>query len=317
MSVHLYPRYETYTCHLCHSKEDICKKFAAKFHLLLNTSKYFLPSGKLTRSGEQQLKQLELIHDLHPQLRQLTKEFRIKFQKWSKCRLQVIEELSKFINQVANMKLCTNVVKASGQIGGIIGGILAIGGVILAPETGGLSLTALGIRVSFSSAVFKWGANVVDGVFTTLQSKRVVSLIKRDQELTKEMAEVAESLMTTSKVFSQAVDEFESRNQIFGAEELITELKQIKSERDQMQTALEGVAKAMKTGLLDASKSPALRALSGVLIGIYVLVESVQLIQTITDINDGSKSQLQEEIMTLTAVMVREHDILKKQYDSM
>ncbi|XP_071946669.1 uncharacterized protein [Antedon mediterranea] len=282
---------------------------------VLNDPLSFLPSGELTKHANKEIKQLELIHDIQPQIKEVTGEFRSVFKEWSKYRLEVIEELTKFIGEVIVVKTGKNVVKAGATITGIIGSIIVIGSLLLSPVTGGLLLNAFGLKVTLASSAVLIGAEIADGAFTHIQSKRVARLLEKDRKLTEQMETAVESLMTTSKLFSDAVDEFEKKHQWPGIDYFIGGMLNWKMEYSRAESVIADVGESLKAKPFK-TPSKLTRGISGFLNGIYVIMDSINLMKTIQDIQNGSKSDLQEHITALAAVLIHEHEILQKQYDS-
>ncbi|XP_071954788.1 uncharacterized protein [Antedon mediterranea] len=311
----LYSRYETLVCHWCKSEKELCQKVTSLAYKGLTNPLSFLPSGELKNEVQKKIEQLGLIHDIQPNMKEVTEEFRRVFKEWSKYRLEVIEELTKFIGEVIVANTGKKVVKVCGKVTSIIGGCLAIGALLLAPETGGISLSVWGIRVTLASRMIQIGAEVVDGAFTHIQSKRVANLLEKDRKMTEKMETAVESLMTTSKLFNDAVEEFEKRHQWFGMDELAEGVNNLKLEYSEAKSALDVVGTALKAKPFEMP-SKTVRGVTGFLIGIYVIMDAVDLMKTIKDIQNGSKSDLQEHITALSAVLIREHEILQKQYES-
>ncbi|XP_071946668.1 uncharacterized protein [Antedon mediterranea] len=315
MSKHLYPRYETMMCHWCKSEKELCLMATSLVESVMKNPLSFFPSGELKKHAKKEIGQLKLIHDIQPQIKEVNEEFRRIFKDWSKYRLEVIEELTKFIGEVIMVKTGKNVVKAGAKIGSIIGSALTIGALVFFPVVEGILLSVWGIRVLLASCAIQLGAEVADGAFTHIQSKRVASLLEKDRELTKKMETAVESLMTTSKLFSDAVDEFEKRHQWFGMDDIIEGIVNLKLEYSQAESAIAGVGKALKAKPFEPPSVMA-RGVSGFLNGIYIIMDSINLMKTIQDIQNGSKSDLQEHITALAAVLIHEHEILQKQYES-
>ncbi|XP_071952648.1 uncharacterized protein [Antedon mediterranea] len=113
---------------------------------------------------------------------------------------------------------------------------------------------------------------------------------------------VQSSLLTTNKVFNDAVDEFKKSRYTSEMNQLILNLQLVYSRRYSSTTA-----KVVTVICL---------CIYGFLRVMFVVIkDALNVMKTIKDIRNGSESDLQKHITALQAVLIREHDILQTQYD--
>ncbi len=95
---------------------------------------------------------------------QLKEEFLSKMPEWKTLRQQTIDELYKIADECDSLHKDCNIANVTGSSVGAAGGIMALGGILLAPFTfgGSLSLTVAGAATGVAGAATNITTSVVE-----------------------------------------------------------------------------------------------------------------------------------------------------------
>jgi hypothetical protein len=130
---------------------------------------------------------------------------------WYEQRKLVIDLLSFMIESLNGLHRKASIVKVGGSAGSIVGSTLAVGGLVVAPFTGGLSLVATGVGVGLVGAgsATSIGATVTEWSQTRKEAKRIQEQIDKDTALINEIIEKTRKLQEVDSNWDSRVINFE------------------------------------------------------------------------------------------------------------
>lgn len=126
-------------------------------------------------------------------------EFLIKMSTWKKTRQGTIDQLNYIVNECDSLHKGCNIANVTGSSVGATGGLMALGGLVLAPFTFGtsLSLTVAGGVVGAAGAA----TNITTSIVESSKMKGYISAIFIRPKLRKSTL----VLSRTSKLFKNAI----------------------------------------------------------------------------------------------------------------
>lgn len=215
------------------------------------------------------------------------------YKDWLQLRRMTINELKEIVNDMDSEEFRSNVTSIVGSGVGVAGGAMVIGGLLLAPFTGGVSLVVAGAGL---------GAGVLGG-FTNLTSETIAQnyalkrckeandKIKNDQEKSAEL-ERSEKKLTDVIVFLTKEAEASKSDVTTIMKSASVTTKGLKVFKIVQNTV--GFARAgyRGVGAVGMAAGKALGKASGALAIVGIGLDIWQIVSSSKDISNGSKSEL-------------------------
>lgn len=225
--------------------------------------------------------------------------------KWKQSRDIALKKLNELADQLDNVHYNTNIAKLSGNSLGIVGGTIAVVGLLSAPFTYGLSLglTIGGTCAGVAGAATNLGSSLTEDIIAKKLCKEAEDLMKEDLKET----EILTKIFASREL---------SRN-------LINKTGKIAANSLQKSAHVANIlVKAEQAGgeLANASKillssSNALRVLGIGASLIFITLDVIELIDTSFDVHDGSKSKYATKIRELIVKLENNKKEIEVEFD--
>ncbi|GCC18701.1 hypothetical protein chiPu_0020866 [Chiloscyllium punctatum] len=194
-----------------------------------------------------------------------------------------LKELRDIANCIDTCKRDVNIANVTGTSASIVGGLLAIGGLIASPFTFGVSLalTGVGLGVGVAGGVTNIGASITDHVTQKKKTDKMKTIIELFEKDNKIMSESLCQIQQSIEVLIRMREETISTSSAIGATQAFSK-------------SLNPVLIVTSNVTRNALK--AAKALSGVLSGLLLVWDVYCLAKDAKDLHEGSKTELAREI---------------------
>ena len=280
---------------------------------------------------------------------QSTQDFNQLFDPWRDKRFMTLHTLRSLADDLEHHRLNVNISVVTGSSVGATGGVVAIVGMALAPETLGVSLilTAVGTAASIAGGVTALGSNVAECVITKKRVKVAQEAIDEDALLTNDMHLMVERITKSCRKLQTAVrslpnpgpeaDELLSRSLKQSDIDMIQHLVKVDTLNNKPDTlelasscvqvtaaevsavgALEqGITRAVATAAEDTSigLSVAARAAGITFSALSVGLDLYKIITTSIELAEGSQSGAANHLRKVADDLEKELDSMTEFYD--
>ncbi|XP_064421849.1 apolipoprotein L3 isoform X2 [Latimeria chalumnae] len=246
------------------------------------------------------------------------------FDKWVNSRKETIQKLRELAEEIQSHRENVNIAQVSGASVGIVGGGLAIAGLILAPFTVGVSLglTAAGVATGAAGGLTSWGANLVEGGILKDRQQQIQEVLKRDEFQSKEvrnilnvndlsnrlqellgdtdftakwkMQEVTEQILNKMiemlKMCLKFKDIIQQVNNLKGKESVFATINNISSVANLSRVLARRGTRTVVQGA---------RIFGIALSAVFILVDVITIAETAIDLSNGSPSQVVENLKVI------------------
>ncbi|XP_043556919.1 apolipoprotein L3-like isoform X2 [Chiloscyllium plagiosum] len=211
------------------------------------------------------------------------KDFLLKFDKHIPQMITYSKELRDIANCVDTCKRDVNIANVTGTSASIVGGLLAIAGLIASPFTFGASLvlTGVGLGVGAAGGVTNIGASITDHVIQKKKTDKMKEIIELFEKYNKIMLESLCWVQQSIEVSIRMREETISRSSAIGATQALTK---------SLNPVLVVTSNVTRNALRAA------KAVSGVLSGLLLVWDMYHLVKDAKDLHEGSKTELAQEI---------------------
>ena len=217
-------------------------------------------------------------------------EFHQFYPSWKKKREETMRTIKEMIDWLNKVQFDVNVSRLTGASAGIVGGGLALAGLILIPFTFGasLGLTISGVAVGGSGAVISNGASIGSMSWDVAYKKKLGALLEEDHK-------EKEKLFAKTEKIKEALCKVNERFNAFAKDGLKMDAISITFSSALCVASLGGpiwtISGLLKNGTKISTKLAG-RVIGGALIGIGAVADTVDIVFTSINVHKGSKSEL-------------------------
>ncbi|XP_006013529.1 apolipoprotein L3-like [Latimeria chalumnae] len=247
------------------------------------------------------------------------------FDRWVTSRKETIHKLRELAEEIHTHRKKVNIAEVSGASVGIVGGGLAIAGLILAPFTVGVSvgLTIAGVITGVAGGLTSLGATVTEGRILKDKRVQVQEVLKRDEIQSTEMRNMLNVSTDLSNRLQELLDNIdfivkwkplgiieqilmcilEMLKICLKFKDTVQEVRSFMGERHISAIIMSVSSAAKLSGVLAMSGTKAIARgahLFGIALStVFVFVDAITVAQTAIDLSNGSPSEVAENLKVI------------------
>uniref|UniRef100_H3AGA2 Uncharacterized protein n=1 Tax=Latimeria chalumnae TaxID=7897 RepID=H3AGA2_LATCH len=205
---------------------------------------------------------------------------------------ETIQKLRELAEEIQSHRENVNIAQVSGASVGIVGGGLAIAGLILAPFTVGVSLglTAAGVATGAAGGLTSWGANLVEGGILKDRQQQIQEVLKREWKMQEVTEQILNKMIEMLKMCLKFKDIIQQVNNLKGKESVFATINNISSVANLSRVLARRGTRTVVQGA---------RIFGIALSAVFILVDVITIAETAIDLSNGSPSQVVENLKVI------------------